>query len=57
MQRVWGEGKETNGNFPLDHRRGRLKPIMKGVSRGTEESDQEGIEGGCKKTCEEGGRF
>jgi hypothetical protein len=57
MQRVWGEGKETNGNFPLDHRRGRLKPIMKGVSRGTEESGQEGIEGGWKKTCEEGGRF
>jgi len=28
---------------------------MKGVSRGTEESDQEGIEGGCEKRREEGG--
>ena len=34
-----------------------VNPIMKGVSRGTEESDQEGIEGGWKKTYEEWGRL
>jgi hypothetical protein len=54
MQRVWGEGRETNGSFPLHHRRESLKPMMKGVSRGTEEGDQKRIESGCEEGCEEG---
>jgi len=29
--------------------------MMKGVSRGTEESDEERFEGGCEKRREEGG--